>query len=166
MKKIDPLINLAIWIFFTLVFLAGCSLLFPSCKVLKAKQEKLQQTVVTDTTDSGHVSKSNTSSIEENEWWRAIVQYQQPKGRDTTINNFYSTPPTQPQVIYLEGGKGKKETQENKYDSTWDKRFERLEQIVSESKKEKKTEVLSTWQIIAICIGASVILSKIKFSWK
>lgn len=118
-----------------IIYLAIVALMHTGCQVLKSKRSTRIDSTVTaqvskaesDSSAGGSVNKTNSSSKEENEWWRKTFTF--PAGRDTTINNFY------PQTVVLEGGKGSKEATTSNYDSTF---FTRFEKIFSDSLSEIK----------------------------
>ncbi len=85
---------------------------------------------------------------------------QQPKGGDTIINkNYYTAKTPQPQVIIMEGGKGNQQVQTNSTDSAWNQRLTRLETMVVEVIKNKETKVMTAGQIVALALGATVLLA-------
>ncbi len=172
MKK-DPVFRMLLVYTFFAALLILFAFMCSSCEVLKTKQDKKQETAAETKEDSGSVKKTNSASVTDWEWWRTILKYAQPvKGGDTTINNFITVPQgqqQQPQIVILEGGKGKEQTNTQTYDSTWDKRFARMEQIVTESTKTKATKPATLTQLILLAIGAivvSVFLSKLKIGFK
>jgi hypothetical protein len=132
-----------------------------SCTVTKAKQSFTKDSASVSKQDTGKVS-SNTSS-NDSKWFRETIYYKD--GRDTNINNNYYI--TQPVKIIREGG-----SQSNtnaKYDSGWNKKNDSTTVATEESKKDKKEETFTFWQLVGValvCIAISVLLSKIKFSFK
>ena len=163
----NPVWYLVIAIVFLFLFPLGCAIMLSGCKVMKGKQEMQHHTIVTDSTTAGAVSETKTSVNTDWEWFRNTLLMQQPqKASDTVINkNYYTHNLPQPQVIIMEGGKGKQETVIENKDSMWEQRFARLESVLQESSKQKQTQVLTAGQIIGIVAGGVllfVILSKLK----
>lgn len=167
----DPVMKLLlIWIVVAMLLL-GCAYLCSSCEVLKTKQDKKQETVFETKVDSASVSKTQASSVTDWDYWKTTLQFmQQPKAADTIINkNYYTATTPQPQVIIMEGGKGKNETAVNTIDSGFYKRLDSMEQTIEESSKVKQTKPATVTQLLLIGLGVvlvSVALSKLKISVK
>jgi hypothetical protein len=130
---------------------------------MKGKQEKQLQTTATDSIATGHVSSQLSKITAEWDWYKNTVYMQTPKPilvtGDTIINkNYYTNNLPQPQVIIMEGGKGKQEAITENKDSMWESRFARMEAVLTEKSKTKETKVLSMWQIIGIA-GAGVVIA-------
>lgn len=159
-----------------LVYIGAVILLFlllfmcASCEVLKTKQDKKEEMVAETKVDSAFVKKTESNSVTDWDYWKTTLQFmQQPKGGDTIINkNYYSTTP-QPQVIIMEGGKGKSETTVKSIDSGFYKRLDKMEQMIEESSKTKETKPAKMTQLILIGLGlviVAVVLSKLRMSIK
>jgi uncharacterized protein YxeA len=132
-----------------------------SCTVTKAKQSYTKDSTSVTKQDTGKVS-SNTSS-NDSKWFRETIYYKD--GRDTNINNNYYI--TQPVKIIREGGS--QVNTHSSYDSGWGEKFDSLTVAIQESKKDKKEETFTFLQLVGValvCIAISVLLSKIKFSFK
>lgn len=150
---------------FTILLLLTC---FTSCKILKHSASKTNATNTVASSDSGSVKKSNATATSENEWTKLILQYglqnqPQKQVRDSNVTNNYFTLPNgqtqqQPQVIIYETGKGKQAASANTYDSSWDKKFNQLQTLISEVAKQNKTSVLSFGQIIGLVAGGVLVL--------
>ena len=148
---------LLIWLIFFPI--TGCEV-FKFLRQNSSDSTAVKKTAVTnsDSTAGGSVKKETSNSKEESEWWRIIQQYQ-PKGGDTTINNFYPQPAT---IIY-EGGKGSREEIKNTTDSSWysnimkmmadtfDSTNRRLDTI--ERSKHSETKGLGLVTIVLIGVG-------------
>ena len=62
----------------------------------------------------------------------------------------------QPVQIIREGGKQSTETTYKNWDSIFNKKIDSVNAIVRETHKDKKTELLNVWQIVALCVGCSL----------
>lgn len=157
--KRNPVLYLIMAIVFLFLFPLGCAILLSSCASSKGKQEKVQQVAAVDSTTSGAVSESKTTVSTDWEWWRQTMLMQQPKAGDTIINrNYYTSHLPAPQVIIMEGGKGKQEAVTEDKDSAWNKRFARLEAMINEKSKEKETKPATMTQILLI-VGAGILVT-------
>jgi len=147
----------ALLILLTIIVILALS----SCSVLKTKQDFKKDSTAVSKQDTGKVS-SNTST-NDSKWFKETIVYN--NKFDTTIqkNNYY----TQPTIIIREGGS--QSNTHSSYDSLWGERLDSLTVAIQESKKAKKEETFTFWQLIGVagvCIAISVLLSKLKFSWK
>lgn len=155
--------------------IAGLIIIFTGCTVTKGKHESQSQTAQTNKQDSGAVNKNTATEKSNADWERQIVLFNK---KDTTIekNNYITIPGhTQPidygaiAAIISEKGSASKETNNVIYDSSWKQRFDSLQASIHEVSKEKKEQVLSVWQIIAIAAGVCgvfFLMGKLKISLK
>jgi hypothetical protein len=161
MKKSSDLYIIGIY-FAAVVFLLAVVGLTSSCRILKGKESITQDSTqvktkleeVKDTTSAGNVKKSESTSIEEQDWFR-ILQL----ARDTVTNNIYPT-------TIIEGGKNRKEETTKSTDSTWlvnlfvgmKKELDSTRVELSMLKKDKssQTKGLGLFAIILIALGGAV----------
>lgn len=155
--------------------IAGLILLFTGCTVTKGKSNSHADSSRITKADSGAVNKSLSSEKNTSDWQRQILLFNR---KDTTIerNNYITVPGQNNGIDYgaiaaiiNERGSSSKETNNVNYDSSWKQRFDSLQATIHETTKEKKEQVLSVWQIIAIAAGVSAvffIIGKFKISWK
>lgn len=146
-------------------------LLFASgCEVLKSKRTVVKDSVAVAKSDSGAVTKTQTESKTDWEWWKTTLQYMPQKTGDTIINhNYYTNEMPQPSVVVIEGGKGSNQTQVQVIDSSWRQAYDSLAFKLQEASKSKETTVMSPLQIIGLCAGVCIVLfllSKLKISVK
>lgn len=172
MKKV--LSNILILLLITGI-IAGLILIFSGCTVTKGKREVQTQSAQLNKKDSGTVNKNTASEKNNSDWERQILLFNK---KDTTIekNNYITIPGHNNAIDYgaiaaiiNEKGSTSKETNNTNYDSSWKQRFDSLQESIHEVSKEKKEQVLSVWQIIAISAGVCgvfFLIGKLKISLK
>lgn len=152
----------AAFVLLLILLLVIVCLMTSGCAFLKGKETKVQDTTKVEKVDSGSVKTTSSNSTMDWEWFKTTLQYPQVNsGGDTTINNFYPVPAQQsqqPQVIIMEGGKGKQEQNTVIVDSSWKDAFRALVATVTETKKTKETQGLSWLHIIGVCAGTALLL--------
>jgi hypothetical protein len=144
-----------------IVFSCGCEVL-KGKKSMKADSTNVKKSVVKDsnTTNAGSVSKNETNSKEQNEWWRQTYVY--PQSKDSIItNNYFTTPPA---TIIYEGGRGTKEESSKSSDSSFYHQFQLMltEQMDSTrsmiaaqvKSKESETKGVGLITMILLLVGA------------
>lgn len=128
--------------FFILLAAVICWLIMSSCSVTKAKRSlsasvdsvARKTTATVDTSSAGSVTKTDSKSVENFDWYRMTQLINDAK-------------PGDPKVIVVEGGKGSKETQVQQVDSSWFKAaissfnasVDSLSRRVEQTEKDKKT---------------------------
>jgi cobalamin biosynthesis Mg chelatase CobN len=122
----------------------GCAFQFKKAKrslTTDSTSVKRLDIKTSDTTAQGAVHKQETTTKENNEWFRMLIPLLNQKGGDTTINNFISQPGQQqrPYIIY-EGGKGSKEQTTNTVDSSWFNQMKLMQQNMLDSMNAKMTK--------------------------
>ncbi|MGQ0738641.1 MAG: hypothetical protein ACT4OJ_06235 [Bacteroidota bacterium] len=153
------------------VFSSGCNF-----DLFKSKTERkgdstavsIQKEARKDSSSGMTVSKEESRKKEENEWWRIIQQFE-PKRGDTTINNFYPQPAT---IIY-EGGKGTKEENTSRFDSSaflqlnqwWKDKFDSLEYKFQEATKNKESHSSGLGFTALLLVALGVIIIPKLLSW-
>jgi hypothetical protein len=162
--KNDPDSNSFLKDFITCLIIAGAMVVFclllSSCsffrKVAMTKDEvKSDSSSVKKETEK--LNKVDTSkSKSESTYTKETIYF----GRDTTINNFYTTP--SPAVIIRESGTKKEETNNYNYETRERQlidsmRIANLELQLSK-KTETKVKVLDFWQILALGILGLIVL--------
>lgn len=144
-----------------LVILASCELFK---KTTKKETDSMTSSVKTsaglDTSKSGSVTKTNTNTKEQDEWWRKIIQYPVDTSHDVT--NVY------PSTIIYEGGKGTKETNTQQIDSNWLKAYiafamsqkdtTHASASSKEVEKQSETKGLGVW-LFVICFAGYWLLT-------
>lgn len=128
--------------------------LLQSCEVIKGKRTTVSDTTAVQKKDSGAIKTSTGTDTKQSEWWKETVIF--PPGKDCTINNYYTTNP--PAIIIREGGTAQQQSTFFNYDSAWLSKIDSLAASQKTTEKTKETTVLSPWQIIAISIGACLVL--------
>jgi uncharacterized membrane protein len=134
-------------------WLISIAMVLFSCNITKAKKTTAQDSTQVIKTDTGAVKKNTSTEKNASEWERQIVIYP----RDTTINHYY----TQPAKIIYERGSQTQEKQAFNYDSAWQKKIDSMQVSTKETVKEKKEQALNFWQIIALVIGAILLMKLI-----
>lgn len=138
---------------------SGCSIdMFKKKTSSDSTSLKKELAIDTSKKESGSISKTNTVSREEFDWFKTTMQYG-PKG-DTVTNNIY------PQTVIYEGGRGKKEQETNSIDTNWLKeqlgksqsKTDSTSASAASTDKKSKTQVLSFWHIIGACIGTALFM--------
>lgn len=133
----------------------------PGCEVIKAKRSASTDSVhvsksavsAIDTTGSGQVSKTETKSKEDFDWYRMTQLIEQAK-------------PGDPKVVVVEGGRGTREQTSTGIDSNWVKNYLSYQKSTSDSAskqtevtekdKHSETKGLGAFMVVLICIGVLV----------
>jgi hypothetical protein len=131
---------------------------FTGCTSSKFLETKSKDSVVVAVKDSGAIKTNTSTSRNNDEWWREILEYSLNK-KDTNVVNVFNPPIEvgQPIVrIIREGGRNDNESKTIFYDSSWKNSLDSLRQQVTEKKLEKETEVFGVKY--ALVIAAAVVL--------
>jgi hypothetical protein len=146
MKK-DPVLKLIIIYILSVLGVLAAGLLFSSCTATKLKSNTKTDSTALQKLDSGAVKKATSET--NSQWQREVFLYDTGK----QVNNNYITQP----IMYIRES-GQQQQKSNNSDSTWKNKYDSLALTKQETTVEKKTTVLNPWQIIAISIGACLIL--------
>ncbi|MDX1936365.1 MAG: hypothetical protein SFU21_04590 [Flavihumibacter sp.] len=145
MKK-DPVWSLVLYYVLAVLFILALAIVFSSCTATKSKALRKTDSTAVSKLDSGAVKKATTES--NSQWQREVFLYDTGK----EVNNYI----TQPIMYIRESGQQQQKT--NNIDSGWKKAIDSVAAKIEQSNKSKETTVLNPWQIIAICIGGSLLL--------
>ncbi len=135
-----------------LIVLVTLALLWlTSCESSKHTTSNVETNTAGKTMDSAAVHRDESGSSTENTWWRELMMMV-PKGKDTITNNT-TEKLMQPIYYYREGGTEKQEDWRKALDSTFKANKDTSSHTQQSATVDKKTEVLSMWQIIGLIVG-------------
>ena len=183
------ILNHILWFLIALFVLCTLVILLPSCNIIKAKKTLTSDSARVNTLDSGSLKKNTVNEKTTADWERQTYIFRpgfpaSPLGtgvrfitHDTTINHYlYSGTTPSPGIDYNrlaaiinERGNYKNEKQGATTDSSWKKAVDSLRVIVKQATKNKTEKALTTWQIIGIVVGVSLVfflLGKFKLPTK
>ena len=154
-KKINPNATpVLLGLLLTLMAVIFMIFLLQSCEVIKGKRTTVSDTTAVQKKDSGAVKTNTGTETKQSEWWKETVIF--PPAKDCTINNYFNN--SYPAIIIKEGGNAQQQSTFYNYDSAWQKKLDSLAASQKTTEKTKDTTLLTPWQIIAISIGACLVL--------
>ena len=141
-------------------------ILCASCSVFKSGKSSTVDTSTVKRTDSVSVSKNETTTNKDEQWWREILNF---RPHDSTYIERTNTVQPVYQII-REGGTVQTQTHQLNYDSIRINRLDSAMALFLQSQSTSKVKAFDFWQILALGIIGIIILyfvlSKVNFSLK